>query len=146
MTDWDLDFSKIERWAYTDAFDDEFAQYLEADCDLFEHLVSGLCDIDTLLRFAGDPACVKRPFFAQLLLPSLSWLMNYGPGLPFYPSRFAGLVKRETFFEESAKGAADVYKIAEVVDKMRCSGDVLLQDLAAIVYDFRNDRQNADSA
>ncbi len=145
MVVWTLDFPKIERWAYSDVLDKEFEQWQEEDCDLFEHMVSSHCGLDSLVRFAGDPACLKRPFFAQLLLPYLSWIFSSGPSLPFHLSRFAGLVKSETFFEQSAKHAEEVYKIAGVIDRMRCSDDALLQALANIIYDFRNDWRDVDN-
>lgn len=145
MENWSMDFPTIEKWAYTEALDREFGQWQEEDYDGFEHMVSSHCNLSSLVRFAGDPACLKRPFFAQQLVPYLSWIFGGGPGLPFNFSRFAGLVSREKFFEQSVQYAEEIYEIAEVIEKMRCSDDSLLQALADIIYEFRNERRDVDS-
>ena len=135
-----LDLRAIERWAYTTAVDQEFSEYEEADPDWFEVVIGNACTLQDKFRFAADPKCLKRHWFAQQLLPHLCWIYRADVGLPFHFSRLQGLMSRSDYLEQTAKYAEAIYERAEIVERMRLSTDRALQSFAKALLDYRHDK------
>ena len=135
-----FDLATIERWAYTADLDEIFGQYEEEDPDLFELNIGNACSLREQFRFVADPKCIKRHYFAQLLVPNLCWIYRIEAGLPFHFSRLQGIMNRDEYLCSVADYAKAVYERAEIIEEMRISDDPGLQAFAKALLDHRNER------
>lgn len=135
-----FDLKTIEQWAFTADIDCEMYQYEEADPDWFEIAVCNACDIKDIFRFAADSKCLKRRFFAQLLVQDLCWIYRTDAGLPFHFSRLQGLISRTDYVLQVTRYAEAIYDRAEIIEQMRLSDDSALQYLAKVLLDYRHEK------
>lgn len=135
-----FDLATIEAWAYSSKLDEEFAKYEQDDPDWFELAVGNACPLKEQFRFAADPACQKRGFFAQLLVYQLCWIYRVDVDLPFHFSRFQGMVDRGSYLSRVKEQAEALYERAEIIEQMRTSSDAALQAFAKALLDHRHER------
>jgi hypothetical protein len=140
MTIPEFDLATIERWAYTKDLDEIFGQYEEEDPDLFELKIGNACSLKEQFRFVADPKCLKRYYFAQLLVPNLCWIYRIEAGLPFQFSRLQGIMNRDAYLGSVADYGRAVYERAEIIEEMRLSNDPALQAFAKALLDHRHER------
>jgi hypothetical protein len=131
------DPNAIEKWAYSKALDDEFSRYEDEHPEVFEHEIASACGLEGIFRFAADSGCLKRKFFANLLIESL-YSIYATPELPYHFSRLQGLMSRDSFLKKEIRRAEVVYERAEFVEKMRVSQDPALRAFADVILDHRS--------
>ncbi|WP_036108376.1 hypothetical protein [Lysobacter capsici] len=135
-----LDLKSIEKWAYTTEVDEAFDRYIEDFTDWFEVQVGNACSLNDLFRFTADARCLRRRYFAGLLVTDLCWIYRVDLNLPFHFSRLQGLVGRADYLSDVVKRAEAIYERSEIIEQMRLSGDPALQSLANALLDYRNEK------
>jgi hypothetical protein len=134
-----FELSTVERWAYTTELDEEFDQYCEDDPDWLEVSIQNACSLEDIYRFTADRICLKRAFFAQLLIPNLCWIYRTNKELPFHFSRMQGIVAKEDYLSNVTTHAEAVYERCLIIERMRLSNDPALQALAKAMLDYRHE-------
>jgi hypothetical protein len=129
----------IEQWAYHTELDEHFEVLCDEDCEVFDRVIQSLCDLEKLLQFAADPKCLKRHYFATLLVPFLCWIYRANFSLPFAFSRLQGIMSRKEYIEKILQQAESIYKISELIDKLREINDPAIHALYNKLLDYRHD-------
>ena len=130
--------STVEKWAYSAALDEELSRYEEDDPDWFEMAIQDVCPLTEIFRFTADPKCLKRQYFAKLLVPQLCWVYRTSSEMPFHVSRLQGIMDRDSYLKKVAEQANAIYERAEIIEQMRSSQDPALQSFAKVLLDHRN--------
>lgn len=133
-----FDLRTVEQWAYSTELDEDFSQHEENDPDWFEIAIQNACPLTEVFRFAADPACLKRQYFAQLLVPELCWVYRTSSELPFYVSRLQGIMDRDSYLKKVTEQATAIYARAQLIEQMRTSPDPALQSFAKVLLDHRS--------
>ena len=134
-----LDLVAIQKWAYSTVQDEEYDQYQEDEPDHFDIVVSEACSLVDLFKFSSDRKCLKRGFFARLLITELAWIYRTRKELPFHTSRFQGIMNKEEYLEKVKALAESVYERAVIIERMRVCDDPASQAMADTLLNYRND-------
>jgi hypothetical protein len=132
-----FDLASVETWAYSSSLDEAFSRHEESDPDWFQLSIGNACSLEDVFRYAADPRCLKRLFFAQLLVPQLCWIYRVGVTMPFHCSRMQGLMGKEDYLNKVREQSEAIYTLCEIIERMRLSDDPALQAFAKTLLDHR---------
>ena len=130
-----LTYEQVKIWAYSTELDEYFSKY-EDDEDTLEYELLEACTYKEIYEFIEDPACIRRWYLTQVLVPKLCHIFRVN-FLPFEYSRDYGLIDKDKYIKTSHESLDLIYELADVVAEMRKSIDPVIKDIFKTIMDFR---------